>query len=71
MDFDQVLRHGTELLGSGGTEYEYDETLDPQQRLENQKKLLEKRMGVTETGIDDMIDAKDFITPNKVSLRES
>ena len=66
IDFEQVLSFGTELLASGGAEYETDpELLDPQQRLANQKSQLEKRMGVASDfmGLDSLLDDTDFTVP--------
>lgn len=67
------MNFGTELLASGGAEYEdMDASLNPEDRLQTQKNQLEKRMGVVGQFMElgDMLDDKDF-EPCKQSLRES
>lgn len=79
IDFEQVLEFGTELLASGGTEYEdVSDISNPQERLANQKAQLEQRMGIGAQllGMTDMIDDDDFRpsatpTPTKIVTEES
>jgi hypothetical protein len=64
IDILNVLEYGTELVASGGTEYEdLDESLSPQERLEKQRKALEQRMGLVGQfmSIDEMISDTDFV----------
>ncbi|XP_038069588.1 TATA-binding protein-associated factor 172-like isoform X2 [Patiria miniata] len=68
-DVGRVLRHGSSLLGSAGTEYEVeveDPGLDPKERLSKQRRLLQKRLGLDVGGVlgmdsEELFDDEDLL----------
>ncbi|KAL1974098.1 hypothetical protein VTN31DRAFT_5658 [Thermomyces dupontii] len=64
LDIASILKHGRKLLGSAGKEYEYSiAAMDPETRLQHQKKTLISRLGLAGEYIDeDLIDMQDVVT---------
>ena len=64
IDIFHVLKYGTELLASGGSEFEEldDELLDPKDRLMHQRNALEQKMGIAAKmmNLGDIITEDDF-----------
>ncbi|XP_022080347.1 TATA-binding protein-associated factor 172-like isoform X2 [Acanthaster planci] len=71
-DVNRVLRHGSSLLGSAGTEYELDleETgLDPKERLIKQRRLLQKRLGLDVGGVLGM-DSEELFNDEDLLIKK-
>ena len=64
LDLTSVLKYGKRLLGSAGREYEYSLAgMDPETRLQHQKKTLTARLGLAGEYIEeDLIDDNDLVS---------
>ena len=70
LDIAAILKHGKELLGSGGKEYDFKlAALDPATRLAVQKRSLTARLGLGgEYMEDDLLKEEDITTPHNASF---
>ncbi|XP_071815312.1 TATA-binding protein-associated factor 172-like [Apostichopus japonicus] len=68
----KVMENGTSLLGSAGTEYEQDldTGMDPKERLQTQKKMLQKRLGLGMAGALGM-ETNDLFNDDDLLVRKT